>query len=201
MLLGHTHLKAKLNALDASQALMDFDLDGTVITANAHVLATLGYRLEKIRGRHHSMFVDPAERDGDAYRAFWAALRRGEHQAVVAQEMSASMQAHDGGRRRDQPDHRGDRRLDPEGRRRRPPAPRRLPEHGRLTGHSPTGRSPSAIAGDAAARGPSLRADPGTGAATETASSTNRCPFRHSRFGRCRTRLLPAFSSSSAGDR
>lgn len=39
------------------------------------------------------MFVDPAERDGDAYRAFWAALRRGEHQAVVAQEMSASMQA------------------------------------------------------------------------------------------------------------
>ncbi|MGF3021766.1 methyl-accepting chemotaxis protein [Methylobacterium aquaticum] len=80
MLLGRTELKAKLTALDASQALIEFALDGTVITANANFLAALGYRLEEILGRHHSMFVDPAERGGDAYRAFWAALRRGEFQ-------------------------------------------------------------------------------------------------------------------------
>ncbi|WP_091754510.1 PAS domain-containing methyl-accepting chemotaxis protein [Methylobacterium sp. ap11] len=75
-------IKSKLNALDASQALIEFDLDGKVVMANANFLAALGYRLEEIRGKHHSMFVDPAEREGDAYRAFWTALRRGEHQTA-----------------------------------------------------------------------------------------------------------------------
>jgi len=79
MLLGHTELKAKLNALDASQVLIEFDLDGTVITANANFLATLGYALDEIRGQHHRMFVDPAEQGPD-YDRFWAALRRGEFQ-------------------------------------------------------------------------------------------------------------------------
>jgi methyl-accepting chemotaxis protein len=79
MLLGHTELKAKLNALDVSQALIEFDLDGTVITANANFLATLGFALDEIRGRHHRMFVDPAEQGPD-YDRFWAALRRGEFQ-------------------------------------------------------------------------------------------------------------------------
>lgn len=80
MLLANSELKAKLNALDASQALIEFDLDGKVVTANGRFLSALGYGLEEIRGRHHSMFVDPAEREGEAYRQFWAALRRGEHQ-------------------------------------------------------------------------------------------------------------------------
>ncbi|TGE00624.1 methyl-accepting chemotaxis protein [Methylobacterium nonmethylotrophicum] len=79
-MLLNTELKAKLNAIDASQALIEFDLDGNVVTANANFLAVMGYRLEEIRGRHHSLFVDPAEREGEAYRLFWAALRRGEFQ-------------------------------------------------------------------------------------------------------------------------
>ncbi|MFF9550756.1 methyl-accepting chemotaxis protein [Methylobacterium fujisawaense] len=82
MLLSNNELKSKLNALDASQALIEFDLDGKVVTANANFLAAFGYGLEEIRGRHHSMFVDPAEREGDAYRQFWVALRRGEHQTA-----------------------------------------------------------------------------------------------------------------------
>ncbi len=82
MLLSNNELKSKLNALDASQALIEFDLNDKVVTANANFLAALGYGLEEIRGRHHSMFVDPTEREGDAYARFWAALRRGEHQAA-----------------------------------------------------------------------------------------------------------------------
>ena len=82
MLLSNTELKSKLNALDASQALIEFDLEGKVVTANANFLSALGYGLEEIRGRHHSMFVDPAEREGDAYVRFWAALRRGEPQVA-----------------------------------------------------------------------------------------------------------------------
>ncbi|SDA10033.1 methyl-accepting chemotaxis protein [Methylobacterium sp. UNC378MF] len=75
-------LNSKLQALDASQALIEFDLDGKVVTANANFLTAVGYGLEEIQGQHHSMFVDPAEREGEAYRRFWAALRRGEHQVA-----------------------------------------------------------------------------------------------------------------------
>jgi methyl-accepting chemotaxis protein len=50
MIMFDGELKAKLNALDYSQSLIEFDLDGKVVTANANFLAALGYRLEEIRG-------------------------------------------------------------------------------------------------------------------------------------------------------
>ena len=70
--------EAQVNAIQTSMAVIEFDLDGTVLTANDNFLRTLGYTLGEIQGRHHSMFVDEHERDSDAYRAFWAKLRRGE---------------------------------------------------------------------------------------------------------------------------
>jgi methyl-accepting chemotaxis protein len=72
--------RAKLEALSKSQAVIEFDLDGTIITANQNFLAAMGYTLEEIRGKHHSMFVDADRRDSAEYRAFWDALRRGEYQ-------------------------------------------------------------------------------------------------------------------------
>jgi methyl-accepting chemotaxis protein len=74
--------KALADALGRSQAVIEFALDGTILTANDNFLKTLGYSLGEIQGKHHSMFVDPSERDGAAYRGFWAALRRGEYQAA-----------------------------------------------------------------------------------------------------------------------
>jgi methyl-accepting chemotaxis protein len=68
----------KLEALDRSQAIIEFKLDGTIISANQNFLDTMGYRLDEIQGRHHSMFVDPAEQAGAEYREFWAALNRGQ---------------------------------------------------------------------------------------------------------------------------
>jgi methyl-accepting chemotaxis protein len=61
---------------------IEFNMDGTIIGANQNFLKTVGYALDEIRGRHHSMFVDPVEREGAAYREFWAALNRGEYQAA-----------------------------------------------------------------------------------------------------------------------
>jgi len=61
---------------------IEFNMDGTIITANANFLGAMGYALEEIRGRHHSMFVEPAERDSAEYREFWAKLNRGEYQAA-----------------------------------------------------------------------------------------------------------------------
>ena len=73
---------AQATAISKSQAVIEFDMDGTIITANQNFLDTLGYRLEEIQGKHHSMFVPAAMRDGAEYRAFWANLNRGEYQAA-----------------------------------------------------------------------------------------------------------------------
>ena len=70
--------QALIDALDRSQAVIEFNVDGTIITANRNFLDAVGYSLEEIRGKHHSMFVDASERDTVEYREFWAALGRGE---------------------------------------------------------------------------------------------------------------------------
>ena len=74
--------EALLKALDMSQAVIEFDLDGTVITANGNFLSTMGYTLAEIQGRHHRMFVEPAVASGADYASFWEKLRRGEFQAA-----------------------------------------------------------------------------------------------------------------------
>jgi methyl-accepting chemotaxis protein len=73
---------AQAAAISKSQAVIEFNLDGTIITANQNFLGALGYSLEEIKGKHHSMFVEPATRDSAAYREFWAKLNRGEFQAA-----------------------------------------------------------------------------------------------------------------------
>ncbi|WP_027580253.1 PAS domain-containing methyl-accepting chemotaxis protein [Bradyrhizobium sp. Ai1a-2] len=79
--LRNADFAGQIAAIDKSQAVIEFAMDGTIRTANANFLKTLGYALHDVKGRHHSMFVDPAERDLPAYREFWAALNRGEYQA------------------------------------------------------------------------------------------------------------------------
>ncbi|WP_457492332.1 methyl-accepting chemotaxis protein [Tardiphaga sp. P5_C7] len=72
----------KVAAISRAQAVIEFNLDGSIIVANENFLNTVGYALSEIQGRHHSMFVETGERDGAAYRDFWARLGRGEYQAV-----------------------------------------------------------------------------------------------------------------------
>ncbi len=72
----------KIEAIGRSQAVIEFNLDGTIVTANENFLKTLGYGLTEIQGKHHRMFVDPVERESNAYREFWASLGRGEYQAA-----------------------------------------------------------------------------------------------------------------------
>ena len=74
-------LHAKLDALSKSQAVAEFNLDGTIITANENFLGALGYKLDEIQGKHHSLFVDPATRESAEYREFWGSLGRGQFQA------------------------------------------------------------------------------------------------------------------------
>ncbi len=74
--------QGQLAAIKKSQAVIEFNMDGTVITANDNFLNALGYTLEEIKGRHHSMFVDEAYRQSADYKEFWAKLNRGEYQAA-----------------------------------------------------------------------------------------------------------------------
>ena len=70
---------SKMAAIGRAQATIEFQLDGTIVTANDNFLQAVGYALSDIQGKHHSMFISPAERDSAAYREFWAALNRGEY--------------------------------------------------------------------------------------------------------------------------
>ncbi len=80
--LQNANFEGQIAAINKSQATIEFSMDGTVLDANDNFLSALGYTLDEIRGKHHRMFVDPAERNTAAYREFWAALNRGEYQAA-----------------------------------------------------------------------------------------------------------------------
>ncbi|VVE58349.1 Biofilm dispersion protein BdlA [Pandoraea iniqua] len=70
--------EGKVRAMDLAQAVIEFNLDGTVITANDNFLKTLGYAFDDIKGKHHRMFCEPEYAASDTYREFWAKLNRGE---------------------------------------------------------------------------------------------------------------------------
>ncbi|MBN8980160.1 MAG: PAS domain-containing methyl-accepting chemotaxis protein [Rhizobiales bacterium] len=80
--LRNADYEGQINAIRKSQAVIEFNLDGTIITANDNFLKTLGYRLDEIQGKHHGMFVEPDFRESVAYREFWDSLRRGDYQAA-----------------------------------------------------------------------------------------------------------------------
>ncbi|WP_119681477.1 methyl-accepting chemotaxis protein [Indioceanicola profundi] len=77
----HADLRGKVNAIERSQAVIEFELDGTIRTANPNFLKALGYTLSEVQGRHHSMFLDAATRSRAEYTQFWERLRGGEYQA------------------------------------------------------------------------------------------------------------------------
>ncbi len=75
-------LGRKFSAVMRSQAVIEFERDGTVITANDNFLHALGYSLTEVVGRHHSMFVDPSEAGTTEYKEFWRKLNSGEFVAT-----------------------------------------------------------------------------------------------------------------------
>jgi len=68
-----------VDALSRSQAVIQFDLKGNILTANENFCRALGYELKEIVGKHHRIFCDAAHVESDAYRQFWARLGNGEY--------------------------------------------------------------------------------------------------------------------------
>lgn len=71
-------MRGQIAAINRVQAVIEFGLDGTVLNANQNFLDLLGYSLEEVKGRHHSIFVDPNYRASQEYRLFWDRLGRGQ---------------------------------------------------------------------------------------------------------------------------
>lgn len=73
--------RSVLAALDRSLGIIEFDVNGIILSANANFCDALGYALTEIKGQHHKIFVDPAYAASPAYRQFWEKLGRGEFEA------------------------------------------------------------------------------------------------------------------------
>ncbi len=69
----------QIAAISKAQATIEFTIDGEIVDANENFLAATGYTIEEIKGRHHSIFVDPEYVKSADYRAFWQKLGRGEY--------------------------------------------------------------------------------------------------------------------------
>lgn len=73
----------QIEAINKAQAVIEFNMDGTIINANGNFLKVMGYNLDEIRGKHHRMFVDPSEGQSQEYIDFWQQLRSGKFDARV----------------------------------------------------------------------------------------------------------------------
>jgi methyl-accepting chemotaxis protein len=75
--LRQAETEARATALDRSQAVIEFALDGTILHANENFLEAMGYTLDEVVGRHHRIFCLPEEAGSFAYREFWRRLGSG----------------------------------------------------------------------------------------------------------------------------
>ena len=80
--MAQSDLLAIYQALDRVQAMIEFDLEGTVVSANENFLRIFGYELDEVVGKHHRMFCDPVYVESDEYADFWKKLGRGEYHAA-----------------------------------------------------------------------------------------------------------------------
>ena len=83
-------LQSQLAAVGRSNAMIEFKPDGTILTANENFLATLGYQLDEIVGRHHSIFVPKTEREAESYSRFWTELASGQFKTAEFERIAKS---------------------------------------------------------------------------------------------------------------
>lgn len=78
--LHNLDFREQMAAISRSQTMIVFSIDGTILSANENFLRSVGYTLDQIKGRHHSIFVDPEQSKDPSYAKFWENLRNGNYQ-------------------------------------------------------------------------------------------------------------------------
>ncbi|EQC43153.1 PAS domain S-box protein [Bacteriovorax sp. DB6_IX] len=79
--LKNADFEGKIKAISKAQAMIEFELDGTIIDANENFLSAMGYQLEEIKGKHHRIFCDPTYVTSSEYQKFWNKLGNGDFEA------------------------------------------------------------------------------------------------------------------------
>ncbi len=79
--LKNAEFEGKIDAISKSQAVIEFDLTGHILTANDNFLSAMGYTLDEIKGKHHRIFCDPTYAKSKEYKAFWQQLSEGQFSA------------------------------------------------------------------------------------------------------------------------
>lgn len=82
--------ESQLQAIHRAQAVIEFDLDGKILFANANFLNLMGYSLKEVAGQHHRIFVDPKEATSNSYADFWRRLREGNYQTAEYKRFTKS---------------------------------------------------------------------------------------------------------------
>jgi methyl-accepting chemotaxis protein len=80
--------QGQIAAIDKAQAVIEFELDGTVRTVNDNFARVMGYSANDIRGKHHSLLVDPVDSAKPEYRAFWERLGRGQYDSGLYRRLA-----------------------------------------------------------------------------------------------------------------
>ena len=69
--------QGQIEGISASQAVIEFEVDGTIVFANDNFLQTMGYSLDEVKGCHHRLFVDTQYAQSNDYVQFWQSLAQG----------------------------------------------------------------------------------------------------------------------------
>ncbi len=77
--LNNAYFEGQIEAINKSQAVIEFDIDGNILSANDNFLNTVGYTLPEIQGKHHSMFVESGYKASAEYANFWSQLKQGQY--------------------------------------------------------------------------------------------------------------------------
>nr|WP_269809190.1 PAS domain-containing protein [Enterovibrio nigricans] len=80
--------EGQIDAIGKSQAVIEFDMKGNILSANDNFLKSMGYTLKEVQGRHHSIFVDAEYGASREYKQFWEKLNRGEFESAEFQRFA-----------------------------------------------------------------------------------------------------------------
>ncbi|MBC7712572.1 MAG: PAS domain-containing methyl-accepting chemotaxis protein [Rhizobacter sp.] len=86
----NAEFEGKINAISRAQAVIEFNLDGSIITANENFLAVTGYSLDEVKGKHHRIFCEGSYTSTNQYSQFWEKLSRGEFDSGRYKRISKS---------------------------------------------------------------------------------------------------------------
>jgi PAS domain S-box-containing protein len=71
-------IRNRMNAINQSNAVIEFDLSGNIIYANQNFCNVMGYTLKELKGNHHRIFCTEEYSKSDEYKEFWSKLKNGD---------------------------------------------------------------------------------------------------------------------------